>query len=381
MKYISLTLMILSLLTGVVTIVETTNNPFTTDIFVDFYETEYTYLDKPFEATAWAYPLRSADNDLTWTSSNEEIAEITDIDEDYHTYIVTITPKKEGTVTITVKANEKLSKSFDLEIKSRPVTSVSITTTCPYTTITTGSRYSLTGSVLPTNASYKTLTWTSSNDNIITVDQEGNFTAVGEGTATITATSHNGLYDSKTYVVKDKIYIESINITDTAESLTLYRYNTRTLSFTYSPANANVLDFTWTTDNAEVVTVDEDGKIKSTGIFGDNVKITLKTSNGITDSIYVTVPEVHATSISIDGVNIVGYAIMSVGETLQLTCKKNPSNTTDPVVWTSSHPDIISVSQSGLVRALADTLTMVNGVTITATCGTKTATATIYAYK
>ena len=377
MKYISLTLMILAILTGFTAIGQTTMQPFTTDLSCDFYTTEYVYLDETFTTSASVYPSNSKDKDLTWRVSDESIAKITDIDDKYSYSKVTITPYKAGTVTVTVSANKNISKSFELEVKPRPVSSVTISTTCPYTTILTGSNYSLTSNIAPTTATDKTIVWASSNSSVIEVDQDGNFRAIGEGTATITATAHNGLYDSKTFVVRDNIYIESINITDTSTSLSLYRYNSRTLSYTYLPQNANVLDVTWSSDDTSIVTVDANGKIQSVGPFGNNVKITVKTSNGITDYIYVNVPQVHASSISIVSPGI-GNSRLDIGQTLQLSYKINPSSgVTDEVVWSSSHPELMSVSQTGKVTGHAITE---YGVVITVTCGSVSDSIILFCY-
>ena len=54
MKYISLTLMILAILTGISAIGQTTMQPFTTDLSCDFYEMEYVYLDQTFKTSASA---------------------------------------------------------------------------------------------------------------------------------------------------------------------------------------------------------------------------------------------------------------------------------------------------------------------------------------
>lgn len=56
----------------------------------------------------------------------------------------------------------------------------------------------------------------------------------------------------------------------------------------------------------------------------------------------------------------------------QLTATKTPSNASDPVVWSSSDTSVATVSETGLVTAIAD-----GSATITATCGEQTATCTV----
>lgn len=60
----------------------------------------------------------------------------------------------------------------------------------------------LTATVTPDNATDKTVTWTSNNDKVATVAADGTVTAVGEGTATITATAANGKKDTCKVTVK-----------------------------------------------------------------------------------------------------------------------------------------------------------------------------------
>jgi uncharacterized protein YjdB len=56
-------------------------------------------------------------------------------------------------------------------------------------TLYTGDSYTLTATILPENATDKTLNWSSSNENVATVDANGAVRAVGNGVATITATN------------------------------------------------------------------------------------------------------------------------------------------------------------------------------------------------
>lgn len=113
-----------------------------------------------------------------------------------------------GTATFTL-SNEgvygKLNTTRDVTTGS-PVSVTTAAKTVNVTSITlssttmnleVGQTGTLTATVTPDNATDKTVTWTSSDKNVATVDKDnGTVTAVGEGTATITATAANGKKDT-----------------------------------------------------------------------------------------------------------------------------------------------------------------------------------------
>lgn len=74
-----------------------------------------------------------------------------------------------------------------------PVVVTGITLSQKTATGNVGVTKQITATIEPANADDKTVTWTSSNDSIATVDGTGLITFVAEGTATITATTSNGL--------------------------------------------------------------------------------------------------------------------------------------------------------------------------------------------
>ena len=84
---------------------------------------------------------------------------------------------------------------------SVPVVAVtSVTVSSKTLNLEVGQTRTLTATVTPDNATDKTVTWTSSNDKVATV-VDGTVAAVGEGTATITATAANGKKDKKKIII------------------------------------------------------------------------------------------------------------------------------------------------------------------------------------
>ena len=101
----------------------------------------------------------------------------------------------EGDITIGVRCltNEESSycalDNFKLEYYGEIVKAKSIAVSALSTELTEGETIEATAVILPTNTTFSTVNWSSDNEKVATVDPNGNITAVGSGSATITATS------------------------------------------------------------------------------------------------------------------------------------------------------------------------------------------------
>lgn len=120
----------------------------------------------------------------TWTSSNTKVATV-----DGWGRVYGAGP---GSCVITAKtASGGYTATCNVTVLPIPETAVSIEpaeTEVYYDETTT-----LTATVEPSNASYKTVTWTSADPSIATVDNSGKVKGVDLGTTTITATTNSGL--------------------------------------------------------------------------------------------------------------------------------------------------------------------------------------------
>ena len=119
-------------------------------------------------------PISSANQDIDWTNSNEEVATIKN---------GIITGLKEGTTTITASIDGKSALCNVTVIV--PVEEIKLNKT--NISLKKGNIDLITATIIPSNATNKNITWTSSNPSIVTVDN-GRVTSVGTGIVTITAT-------------------------------------------------------------------------------------------------------------------------------------------------------------------------------------------------
>lgn len=89
-------------------------------------------------------------------------------------------------------------------------------------TLTKGGTYTLSATVAPSNATNKTVTWTTSDKSVATVSSTGKVTAVKAGTATITAKTSNGKTATCKITVKDSVQPVTGTDTDQGNQKALY---------------------------------------------------------------------------------------------------------------------------------------------------------------
>ena len=130
-------------------------------------------------------PENTSKKELTWTSNNKKVIKV-----DSTGNIETVGV---GTAELTAKHKSGLSASIIITVDPTLVTKVEILTTRDIPPkLYVGNKFTLTASVSPENATDKSLSYTSSNESIVTVTNKGVVTATGVGTATITVVSANG---------------------------------------------------------------------------------------------------------------------------------------------------------------------------------------------
>ena len=134
------------------------------------------------QLTATVEPEDASNKNVTWSTSNASIATVDANGE--------VTAVSAGTATITATADGKSATcTVTVTADTVPVTGVSLNKTS--TSLYVGDTETLTATVQPGNASNQTVTWSTSDPSVATVEN-GTVTAVGRGTATITVTTVDG---------------------------------------------------------------------------------------------------------------------------------------------------------------------------------------------
>lgn len=300
--------------------------------------------------TATVKPDDATDKTVTWSSSDESVATVT------NGVVVAV---KVGSATITAKAGGKTA-TCAITVEPTPVSSVSLNTTSA--SLQVGETLTLTATVNPSDATDKTVTWSTSDASVATVNN-GMVTAVKIGTATITAKAGDKTATCTISVVPPPaIPVTSVTLDKT--SATLKAGESVTLTATVNPDDATDKTVTWSTSDASVATV-SNGVVVAVKV--GSATITAKAGDK-TATCAITVEATPVTSVSLNKTS----ASLKVGETVTLTATVNPADATDKTVtWSTSDASVATVSD-GVVVAVK-----VGSATITAKAGDKTATCAI----
>lgn len=130
-------------------------------------------------------PTYSTD-EIKWTTSNSNIAAVS-IDG-------TVTAKSVGQSIISAITTSGEKAYCTVNITENPIAVSSVTLNKTSAVLTSADKIQLNATVLPENATDKSIVWKSSDEAVATVSNTGVVTAVSPGNATITATSNNGYY-------------------------------------------------------------------------------------------------------------------------------------------------------------------------------------------
>lgn len=304
-------------------------------------------------------PIVSPDDATTkevqWSSSNTNVCRVTDDGvliglKQGRAIITALIKDAYGTHTAT--CNIVIPESLLVD-----VTGVKLNKTTM--TLKKGDRETLEATILPDDATNKTVVWTSSNKSVATVNANGRVTGLSAGKTTITVTTVNGGETASCEVTVTEaaaVPVTGISLSKTKASLEIGQ--SEILSATITPSNSTNKTVVWTSNNENVAIVNSSGKVSGIGV-GTAVITATSADGGYTAECIVSVskPTVRVTGIKLNKVG----ATIDKDTTLSLVAEVLPYDATNTgVTWTSDNTAVATVDDKGVVTAVSDGVAMIS---------------------
>jgi len=299
-------------------------------------------------------------------------------DEDDYTDMYTYTYVKGDDIVVVIGdfANAKIVVGYEMKVEIKP-TGISLDKTS--LTMFKGTYYWLVPTVSPSDATNKTVTWSSSTSSVVSVkdaDGEGMLTALKPGTAKITAKTANGKTATCTVTVKDLVldYYEATTI-PTFTSITNKPFeemyvedSVATYIYDYDVNSHVNYEFYLMDHGWEFVWEDSDelAGLYSAGYQKNGILVVVVADFANLKSVVLfEAPDIPVTSVSFAA----SEALMFRGETSELNAVVSPATASDQTLtWASSNEAVVAIVDDGVIEARAPgtavvTATSTNGKT------------------
>ena len=236
-------------------------------------------------------PTELSNEKLTWTSSDPSVVSV-----DSNGVVKGL---KEGTATITVTSSNGKTATCVVTVTTDTIPVESITLNPEDMDLVIGDTAQISATVNPSNATDRDIVWTSSNNNIATVNNNGVVTGVSEGTVTITAKTKDGkVVATCTVEVKsgelevfddDKPALEWNGSTN----LSIFSKSIYNVDGKLAPESENTYEFV--VRNSTKYDISYDVSFDETNLYHINMKYKLKKNNTYVIDHYVTFEELKLT--------------------------------------------------------------------------------------
>ena len=280
-------------------------------------------------------PREAMNRKAVLTSGNEEVLRVRG------TSITGLQPG-EAVLTIANELSPEVKTQFRVLVV-QPVTR--ITATAPAPSVPVGGQMQLSAEVLPADATLPQITWTSMNEEVATVDAGGVVTGHKRGNVRLVASVADGSATRANLNLK---------VTQTAEEITLDHPEltvnvgrSAILRATVLPKDTNDKSVVWTSSDEKIATVSSQGRITAVSVGSCEIICASREAGQVTASATVHVQQ-PVTRVTLDKA-----ADIYAGETGQLTWSVEPAEATNPAVeFSSSEPDIVTVSADGVITGV-----------------------------
>ena len=278
----------------------------------------------------WTVSPADADvQEVTFTSDSPRIATV-DADGTVHGLT-------RGTAEITIRATDGSNKSTRVTVTvGQHVEGITLKPTS--VKVDTGRSTTVTGSVVPANATDKKITWTSLDPAIATVNESGRVTGQKAGSTVIIAASHeNGAIQASCPVT---VVQKVTGITATPDTLILRVGDTFPVSWTVAPADATDKSVTLTSSKRDVATVSPDGVV--TAVKRGECNIIVKAADGSDKTARIKC-EVIQPVLGVHMKEEMVAVEYGYSQRIQAVMEPADANNTN-MTWFSDNPSVVTVS-------------------------------------
>ncbi len=260
--------------------------------------------DSSYVINATLTPSTADVTSLIYSSDNESVAKVDDNGK--------ITPAGEGSTTIKVYSPDYAIYNYITVNVVEAVELEEIKVAEAELVLDIGAEQKVQVKYTPEYTTKREVTYISSDESVVTVNERGVLKAVGEGEAVITVTGYNGLTD--TMKVRVVIPVENVAFTSDVYNTTMNKEDGQEFYPIITPSDATVQTLTWESSDATVCYVDDEGKLVK---VSDGVAVLKATVDGtaLSDIVTVVVSE-NSSAVGVKKVKYCGdyrYALLEDG--------------------------------------------------------------------
>ena len=285
------------------------------------------------------YSLKA--NVLPRDATNRKAIVSTDHEEVLRVQGSSVTGLASGEAILTI--SNELSPEVKLQYRVlvvKPVTR--ITPVGNGSSVAVGETITLASSAIPEDATIQQVTWTSANEKVATVDENGVVTGVQRGNVRIIAMAKDGSNIRANINVKVTQNPEQVTLKDTAITVDVGR--TGVLKATVLPKNTDDKGLIWTSSDESIATVNSQGRVKAVSLGTCVITAASRVLGEVKATAEVTVQQ-PVTKIVFDG-----PVRVFLGETVKVNWTVQPDNASNPAVkLTSANPKVLTVAEDGTV--------------------------------
>ena len=309
--------------------------------------------------SASVLPEDASVKDVEWKSSDPEIVSVSSKG--------VLTGENCGTAVVTCTAADGSGVAAECKVTViQRVTGMSLNAEETTLLLTpedeSAAKTQLIASIEPDNAYVRTVTWTSSDETIATVDADGNVQAIAPGSATITATSDDEpAKDKKAVSASCKVTVckAVTEIRLNENTLVMDKGKKATLSAEVLPEDATVKDVSWSSSNPDVISINAKGVMTAKSCGGAIIRCEATDGSAAYAECRVTVIQMvtklkpKATKVGV-----------TMGDTYQIAVTRTPEDATNKQLkWASSNEKVATVDAAGKVTTVSIGLTTITAKT------------------